>query len=150
MSRKVLTETDITNSKFKLDINNALGLDYEDVRSDLLALSLTKNSEYYRLRKELLSGITRNQTEEAYMTYWRILKNGQYKDEKGKLIQLKMDTVDFQPNLPDSIINDFSIKASRTILAIAKECVEEIMPSDFLALSQQRQKDLLVANGKVA
>ena len=148
-------DKEIAESKFFIDINNSLGLDYEKVRGELLELSLTSYPAYSKLRSEIIDGITREQTKEAYMTYWRIFKKGVCKAKDGSPIQLKYtkkgDTTatNFQPQLADQIINKFSQKAAQTILAIARECVDEIMPENFLNLAQQRQKDLLVANRMV-
>jgi hypothetical protein len=145
-------DKEIAESKFFIDINNSLGLDYEKVRGELLELSLTNYPAYSKLRSEIIDGITREQTKEAYMTYWRILKKGVCKAKDGAPIQLKYTkknattATNFEPQLADPIINKFSQKAAQTILAIARECVDEIMPENFLNLAQQRQKDLLVAN----
>ena len=145
-------DKEIAESKFFIDINNSLGLDYEKVRGELLELSLTNYPAYSKLRSEIIDGITREQTKEAYMTYWRILKKGVCKGKDSAPIQLKYTkkgattATNFEPQLADPIINKFSQKAAQTILAIARECVDEIMPENFLNLAQQRQKDLLVAN----
>jgi len=145
-------DKEIAESKFFIDINNSLGLDYEKVRGELLELSLTNYPSYSKLRSEIIDGITREQTKEAYMTYWRIFKKGVCKAKDGSPKQMKYlkkgATVEtnFEPQLADPIINKFSQKAAQTILAIARECVDEIMPENFLNLAQQRQKDLLVAN----
>lgn len=148
-------DKDIATSKFFIDINNSLGLDYEKVRSELLELSLTNYPEYSSLRAQVIEGITREQTKEAYMTYWRIFKKGIVKDAAGSPKQLKYTKkgsgtqTNFLPLLPDHVINKFSQEAAQTILQIARKCVDEIMPENFLNLAQQRQKDLLVANRMV-
>jgi len=144
----------LEDSKFFIDINNSLGLDYEKVRGELLELSLTNYPEYSKLRSQIIDGITREQTKEAYLTYWRIFKRGIVKTKDGNVLQMKYtpkggSEKDFLPSLADPIINKFSQKAAQTILAIARECVDEIMPENFLNLAQQRQKDLLVANRMV-
>ena len=139
----------IRESKFFIEIENELGLDYEGVRSDLLQLSLTDYPAYNKLRKDVIEGITREQTKEAYMTYWRIFKQGVVKKADGSPVQLKMKGENFAPKLADHLINKFAQKAAQTILEIARECVDEIMPENFLNLAQQRQKDLLVAKGMI-
>ena len=139
----------IRESKFFIDINNELGLEYQKVRGRLLQLSLTNYPAYSQLREQVLEGITREQTKQAYLTYWRILKNGVYKDGAGNAVPLEAPAPvgRFTPSLPDHIINSFSQKAAKTILQIAQECIDEIMPENFLELSQNKQKDLLVAQG---
>lgn len=144
-------DKELAESKFFIDINNSLGLDFEKVKGELLELSLTNYPAYSKLRSELIEGITREQTKEAYLIYWRIFKKGVIK-KGANVLQMaykkKGETTDtnFEPQLPDQLINKFSQKCAQTILEIARECVNEIMPENHLNLAQQRQKDLLVAN----
>jgi len=145
-------DKELENSKFFIDINNSLGLDFEKVRGELLELSLTNYPAYSKLRSEIIEGITREQTKEAYLIYWRIFKKGVIKTKDGNVLQMKytkkgdMQSTNFAPQLPDQIINKFSQKCAQTILSIARECVNEIMPENHLNLAQNRQKEMLVAN----
>jgi hypothetical protein len=139
----------IEASKFFIDINNELGLDYQKVRGKLLQLSLTDYPAYSALREAVLEGITREQTKQAYITYWRILKEGVVKTAGGNVEQLEAKFGPFKPQLPDHVINAFSQRAAKTILQIAQECVDEIMPENFLSLSESKQKDLLVAQNMI-
>jgi len=144
-------DEEIMKSKFFIDINNELGLDYEKVRSDLMQLSLTNYAAYSTLRQQVLEGITREQTKQAYLTYWRILKKGIVSDGKGGVTDIKAPAPvnTFRPSLPDHIINQIAQKSAKTILAIATEVMDEIMPKNFLELAQNKQRDLLVAKGMI-
>jgi hypothetical protein len=79
-------------------------------------------------------------------------KKGVIKTKDGSALQMKyqkkgeLSTTNFAPQLPDQIINKFSQKCAQTILSIARECVNEIMPENHLNLAQNRQKEMLVAN----
>jgi hypothetical protein len=152
MSTIAEVDQELEQSKFFIDINNSLGLDFEKVKGELLELSLTNYPEYSKLRSAIIEGITREQTKEAYLIYWRIFKKGIIKTKEGNVLQMAYvrkgatTGTKFQPQLPDQIINKFSQKSAQTILDIARQCVDEIMPENHLNLAQQRQRDLLVAN----
>lgn len=148
VDNRLLTDSDVQNSKFYVDITNALGLDYKKVRGELLALSLSKPEKYYELRSELIDRITRKQVADTYYIFFHILKTG-YAPKEGSegLEQVLVNGKPFQPNLPDQKISEFSQKCAQHIEHMAEECINLILPEDYLALSQQRQKDLLVARG---
>jgi len=141
---------DVTQSKFFVNIKNELGLDYKKVRGDLLALSLSKPDNYYRLRSNVISLVTEGQVERAYEIYWNLLKRGIGPEN----VQITYDNaagtaVPFIPNLPEHLINEFASKCAKTIEDMAEECVNLILPDDYLKLSQQRQKDILRAKGQI-
>jgi hypothetical protein len=75
--------TNLSQSKFFIDIKNELELDYKRVRGDLLALSLSKPSNYYELRTSVISNITETMVQQAYITFWALLRNGQIMDATG-------------------------------------------------------------------
>ena len=144
--------TNLSQSKFFIDIKNELGLDYKRVRGDLLALSLSKPSNYYELRTSVISNITETMVQQAYMTFWALLRNGQISDGAGSFGQLEYTPltgtkIPFVPQLPEHLINQFATKAARTIEDICEEAVSLILPDDYLQLSQNRQKDILRSKG---
>ena len=142
----------LATSKFFIDIKNELGLDYKRVRGDLLALSLSKPSNYYELRTNVISNITEAMVQQAYITFWALLRNGQISDGTGSFAQLEYTPltgtkIPFVPQLPEHLINQFATKAARTIEDICEEAVSLILPDDYLQLSQNRQKDILRSKG---
>jgi hypothetical protein len=138
---------DVKNSKFFIDIKNELGLDYKRVRGDLLALSLSKPSNYYDLRTGIITGVTETMVEMVYMMIWELLKNGRYGSNPTTYKNLAGSDIVFSPNLPDHLINQFATKAARTVEDLCEEAVQLILPDDYLQLSQNRQKDILKSKG---
>ena len=135
------------DSKFFVNINNELGLNYKRVKGSLLALSLSKPSNYYDLRNDIINRITETSVQETYMRFWQILRNGMvnanqvsYTDELGQVRA-------FVPQLPEHLINEFATKCARTIEDMCEECVDLILPADYLQLSMNRQKDILKSRG---
>jgi hypothetical protein len=139
----------VKGSKFYIDIKNELGLDYKRVRGDLLALSLSRPSNYYDLRTKVITGVTERMVENIYTMFWELLRNGKYGDDATTYKNQAGTDVPFFPNLPEHLINQFATKAARTIEDICEEAVSLILPDDYLQLSQNRQKDILRSKGMV-
>ena len=138
-------------SKFYIDIANELGLGYKKNRAALLGTALGKPANYYNLRAHLVDVLTEKQVKEAYKMYWDILKLGHlplttspYKYKNGN----DVDTL-LVPDLPEHLINKFASRVAATIEEMAEECVNLIMPEDFLKLAHEKQKDILSAKGLI-
>ena len=138
---------DLNESKFYINIKNELGLDYKRIRGDLLALSLSKPSNYYELRTNVITNITEALVEKIYTMFWQLLRNGRIEGTQLEYVPLTGSSVPFIPSLPEHAINQFATKAARTIEDICEEAVSLILPDDYLQLSQNRQKDILRSKG---
>jgi hypothetical protein len=138
---------DVENSKFYININNELGLNYKRVKGSLLALSLSKPSNYYDLRNDIINQITEHSVQETYTRFWGILRNGRINGNQTTYVDETGRAQPFVPQLPEHIINEFATKCARTIEDMCEECVDLILPDDYLKLSQNRQKDILKSKG---
>ena len=137
----------LNDSKFYINIRNELGLDYKRIRGDLLALSLSKPSNYYDLRTKVISEVTEALVQEVYTMFWELLRNGVIKGGQLEYVPIAGGSKSFIPQLPEHAINQFATKAARTIEDICEEAVSLILPDDYLQLSQNRQKDILRSKG---
>lgn len=148
MPRANETPKTVTESKFYIDIKNELGLDYKRVRGDLLALSLSKPSNYYDLRTSVISLVTEDFVETIYIRFWNLLRNGIVTGtDPITYYNVAGTEVPFVPQLPEHLINQFATKAARTIEDLCEEAVSLVLPDDYLQLSQNRQKDILRSRG---
>jgi hypothetical protein len=138
---------DLNESKFYINIKNELGLDYKRVRGDLLALSLSKPSNYYDLRTKVISDVTEEMVQNIYTMFWQLLRNGKIGANQLEYVPIAGGSKIFVPQLPEHLINQFATKAARTIEDICEEAVSLILPDDYLQLSQNRQKDILRSKG---
>ena len=96
------------NTNFKLDTADYLSIKHSAFRDDMLALALSKPSEYFQLRKNVLAAVKRKAVANIYAIYYDLLTEG--KDGTGahnKLLVgefaagLAGDTVNaFVPNYP--------------------------------------------------
>jgi hypothetical protein len=137
----------LNDSKFYINIKNELGLDYKRIRGDLLALSLSKPSNYYELRTNVITNITEALVEQTYTMFWELLRNGVIRGSQLEYTPITGSNKPFIPQLPEHAINQFATKAARTIEDICEEAVSLILPDDYLQLSQNRQKDILRSKG---
>ena len=140
--------TNLSTSKFYIDIKNELGLNYKKVRGDLLATSLAKPQNYYALRNTIISSLTEAQVETMYGVVWKCLRNGQ-KPNGDPITYNNADNipVQFVPQVPEHIIGEFASKAAKTIESLMEDIIEQILPDDYLALAQNRQKSILKSKG---
>ena len=138
---------DLNDSKFYINIKNELGLDYKRIRGDLLALSLSKPSNYYELRTTVITNITEAMVQDVYTMFWQLLRNGKIGANQLEYVPITGSSKAFIPSLPEHAINQFATKAARTIEDICEEAVSLILPDDYLQLSQNRQKDILRSKG---
>ena len=140
--------TNLNSSKFYIDIKNELGLNYKKVRGDLLATSLAKPQNYYALRNEIISHMTEASVQTMYEVVWRCLRNGQKPDGNPFIYRNAGDVVtQFVPQVPEHIIGEFASKAAKTIENLMEDIIEQILPDDYLALAQSRQKGILKSKG---
>jgi hypothetical protein len=138
-------------SKFYIDIANELGLGYKKNRAVLLGTALGKPANYYNLRAHLVDVLTEKQVKDAYKMYWDILKLGHLPNQtKPHSFKNGNDgDSNLVPDLPEHLINKFASRVAATIEEMAEECVNLIMPEDFLKLAHEKQKDILSAKGLI-
>ena len=130
---------------FKINPADYAGIDHEAYRSDMLQLALTQPTEYTKLRKELLNIVKKTAVNSQYAIYYYLLTVGQ---EAGtgdggnsilKNAKLEEATKDmFVPHVPSQIVNEFALKASKTIDKIAEEAIEMILPADWKQIADNR------------
>jgi hypothetical protein len=139
---------DVEASKFFINIENELGLSYKKQRAALLAVALSKPSEYYTLRSSLIEHITTAQVRNAYKIFWQLLKNGVI-GEKPAEYKNGSETCYLKPDLPEHLINKFASRVAATLEEICEEAVNLILPEDFLKMAQEKQKNILGARGEI-
>ena len=83
--------------------------------------------------------------------YWDLLKLGHLPGTNAahKFKNGSDDDVELVPDLPEHLINKFASRVAATLEEIAEECVNMIMPEDFLKLAHEKQKDILSAKGLI-
>jgi len=92
--------------------------------------------------------MTEAQVQSMYEVVWRCLRNGQKPDGSPFIYKNAADAVtQFVPQVPEHIIGEFASKAAKTIENLMEDIIEQILPDDYLALAQSRQKGILKSKG---
>ena len=134
----------MAETNFKLDTSDYLGIDHAAFRDDMLALALSKPSEYFQLRKNVLAAVKRNAVANIYKTYYSLLTEG--KDAEGNLL-LRGDFAEgitaptvraFNPKYPKQKVNEFALGASETIDKIAEDAIEILLPRGYEDIAKER------------
>jgi hypothetical protein len=118
---------------FKLNTFNYLGFQHQEYLANLTALSLTKPSEYYKMRANLLKELKEGLVTQTFETYYILLTDG-----KVGSFEMRIDGNRVSPSYPEQDASAFAIKASKTINQILDECMEIVMPSNHLDLAKTR------------
>ena len=123
-------------SNFEVNPANYLGFEYEAYKNDLYALALSKPSEYFELRKNVLKSVKTDAIGDIYSTFSKILGPGQNK--AGTEIIKTSTAPAYKPSYPSQEISKIALKAARTLDEILNEVIEIILPSDFKQLANTR------------
>ena len=138
-----------TDSVFRVEPRNILGLEHQRFKSKLLALALAEPASYFKLRDDVYTAIVEEAVGDTYNLYWNILKDGKKKETEApikitteKLIGGTREFI-FVPNLPESEINTFALEVAEAVKDIAERCIEKIMPMEIKDLAVRRSKEIL-------
>ena len=129
---------------FELDTSDYLGIDHSAFRDDMLALALSKPSEYFQLRKNVLASVKKNAVANIYKIYYNLLTTGT--DPANNLVLrgdfeagLSKETIDkFVPRYPKQKVNEFALGASETIDKIAEDAIEILLPRGYEDIAKER------------
>ena len=66
----------MAETNFKLDTADYLSIKHSAFRDDMLALALSKPSEYFTLRKNVLAAVKRKAVQNIYSVYYELLTEG--------------------------------------------------------------------------
>ncbi len=130
----------MSDFNFKIDPSNYAGIDHEAYRSDMLQLALSQPTAYTQLRKDVLQKVKKEAVNTQYGIYYHLLTKGT--DSNGKSILDRTDSGAhnklFVPHVPNQLVNEFTLKASKTIDRIAEEAIEMILPADWKQIADNR------------
>lgn len=124
--------TDTQN--FKINTDNYLGFEHEEYLSDLQALALSNPSEYYQIRRAVLSALKKGIIKEVFNTYYTLLTKGEVGSER------PFESTNFKskPNYPAQKASEFALGASKTINGILDDALEIILPANHIDVAHKR------------
>lgn len=144
---------------FKLNPSDYLGINHESFKTNMLQLAITRPAQYFELRKAVLENVKRAAVQKQYAIYYWLLTTGNTAADNGTdsartVVNNPVAHDDvaqevfalFHPNVPKQKVNEFALKAAKTIDAIAEEAIEMILPMDYKKISDDRQIQNTAAN----
>ena len=128
---------------FKIDPTDYLGIGHEKFKTDMLELAISKPDKYFKLRKLVLEGVKTQAVKKQYGVYYYLLTLGKKATDTGargdRYLVDDEDYNKFVPNVPKQKVNEFALKAAKTIDAISEEAVEMILPMNYKKISEDRK-----------
>ena len=125
----------VENDKFYLDVENSLGLKYNEYVNQIRALALAKPSDYFKMKAAVMKSVKSDAISDLYKTLFNILSLG--KSKGGANID-KMGTAGFEPCYPSQLINALALDAASTLNDHLNKVLDIILPDDFESLAAKR------------
>jgi hypothetical protein len=133
---------------FKINPNDYLGTDHERFKTTMLQTALANPTRYFAVRRAVLANVKNAAVQAQYDIYYYLLTNGSIEGDHARPGSITRgynpgspnDIIqNFIPNIPKQKVNEFALKAAKTIDAIAEEAIEMILPMDYKKISEDRQ-----------
>ena len=130
-SKEEMKTTDV-----KSNPNDVLGLQYNKYKNSLYAESLSKPSEYFKLRGELEDKLKDKLVTTMFQTIYDLLRYGQIDD---KCVVGKYDNGnDRLPGYPSANVNALSLKITKTFDDFMDEIINILMPPSYMELAKNK------------
>ena len=115
---------------FQVDTSDYMGFKYEEYLNELMAIAVSKPSEYYKMRSDTLKLLKQGMITQIYTTYYTLLTTGQINGSSplGSLI----------PSYPQQKASQFSLAASKTINEILNSALDIILPANHLDVAKMK------------
>ena len=130
-------------TNFKIDTKNYLGMEHEAYKTKLFQLAITKPEAYFELREQVLNNVKTQAVSTQYDIYYHLLSRGTKTDGTAYVVNTTTApniNALFVPNVPLQDVNQFALKASKTIDAICEEAVEMLIPMNYKEIAENRLK----------
>ena len=115
---------------FQVDTSDYLGFKYEEYLNNLMAVAMSKPSDYYKIRADTLKELKQVVIKTVYDTYYGLLTTGK--------VNGVSPLGDLVPNYPQQKASQFSLAASKTINKILNSALEIILPANHLDVAKMK------------
>ena len=126
-------------TRFEVDTNDYLGFKYEEYRNEMYALALSKPSDYFKLRKDVLGKVKNEAIKDIYSSFFNVLSLG--RDRAGRVPIVVSGGLEYQPGYPQQEVSKIALKAARTLDSLLDEVINIILPADFKKLASSRLEE---------
>ena len=121
---------------WRVDVLDYMGHKYEQYKSKLYGLALSKPSDYYALKSDVIEKLNVLIAEYVYKIFFDLLTEGILPDKT----TLMIDGKNVKPSWPGQAATAFSLDASNEIDKIITKCVDIILPASHLDIANLQLK----------
>ena len=116
-------------SNFEINTDDYLGFEYEEYLNNINAMAISKPSDYYKMRAELLARVKKKVVKDVYDAYYKLLTSEPIGKFNGQ---------DLIPHYPTQKASKFALEASATTNAILNKALEIVLPIDYSNIANQK------------
>ena len=116
-------------SNFEINTDDYLGFEYEEYLNNVNAMAISKPSEYYKMRAEVLAEVKKKVVKEVYTAYYTLLTTK---------VMGRFNGADFVPHYPTQKASRFALEASATTNAILNTALEIVLPVNYTDIANQK------------
>ena len=136
------------SNEYKVDPSNFLGIEHSEYKNEILALALSRPSEYYQLRKAVVKNMKTGFVTQAYDSFYNLLSTGSKTGASDASMAVNGGAAKdlFIPKLPKQEINQFALRAAKTLNAMVEEAIELVLPANHLDIAHKIERGKSEAN----
>lgn len=116
-------------SNFEINTDDYLGFEYEEYLNNVNAMAISKPSEYYKMRAEVLAEVKKKVVKEVYTAYYTLLTTK---------VMGRFNGQDLIPHYPTQKASRFALEASATTNAILNKALEIVLPVNYTDIANQK------------
>jgi len=119
----------MAQSNFEINTDDYLGFEYEEYLNNVNAMAISKPSEYYKMRAEVLAEVKKKVVKEVYTAYYTLLTTKVMGTFNGQ---------NLVPHYPTQKASKFALEASATTNAILNKALEIVLPVNYSDIANQK------------
>ena len=125
----------MSTDPFKIDTNDVLGINYSAYKTKVYALALSKPSDYYRIREQVVAAIKNAAVKNIYDIIYNFLKDG---DAGNGILLGAAGMIGAKPCYPSSKIIEIALGAAESLDAIIEDTIKICLPANYDDIAQKK------------
>ena len=121
----------------KRDVQDILGVQFNNYKSKVYAKSITNPSAYFEARDRMETLLKKSMVTAMYDAIYNLLRYGIIIDE-GTEIEVCLDKL--SPFYPSNLVNDEAMKVSSLMNTIIDDIISIIHPADYESIAADKMK----------
>jgi hypothetical protein len=139
----------MADNNFRVNVKNFLGIGEAKYKDRMIQLALTSPQKFYALREKVLENVIEKAIGDLYDTLYGVMTEGALMTGRngagaatyagpGSAGGGVDGAAQFIPDMPRQEVNNFCLKAAKTMQEIVRSAVYQMLPDDFLDLAKAR------------